>query len=151
MVGVDNSHLRMNRLEASAARDNSDVTALYLDLEPDLAEENLKTNVTVDTQTWDLLRKELLSKQPEGYDLVHVARYLHRPLMPILRDIIKPGGFIVYSTFMVPSMGRPKRPRFLLDRGELVRIFEGYEVFSFSESHYPDGRPAQYLCARKPK
>jgi len=71
--------------------------------------------------------------------------------MPVLRDIIKPGGFVVYHTFMVPSLGKPRRPRFLLNYGELAQVFSDFEVMTYREGKFPDGRPAQYLCARKPK
>ncbi|RLA01052.1 MAG: hypothetical protein DRQ47_08630, partial [Gammaproteobacteria bacterium] len=31
-------------------------------------------------------------------DLVLIMRYLHRPLFPAIKDLIKPGGAIIYST-----------------------------------------------------
>ncbi len=70
--------------------------------------------------------------------------------MPVLKSIIKPGGFILYHTFMVPSIGKPRRPRFLLNQGELLEIFSGFHVVFFKEGKYSDGRPAQFLCAQKP-
>ncbi len=50
------------------------------------------------------------------FGLVHFARYLHRPLFPLLANLVAPGGFIFYSTFMHPSHGRPKKERYGLLR-----------------------------------
>eukprot|EP00026_Physarum_polycephalum_P011762 Phypoly_transcript_12005.p1 GENE.Phypoly_transcript_12005~~Phypoly_transcript_12005.p1 ORF type:complete len:296 (-),score=23.45 Phypoly_transcript_12005:61-948(-) len=146
ILGVDNVELRLTKLHEVTAREKAHVTTLCLDLEPDLA-----PDLGAAEPNWEHVRASLLKNSSTGYDLVHVARYLHRPLMPILREIIRPGGFIVYHTFMVPSMGKPRRPRFLLNPNELLETFEGFEVVEFRESKFPDGRPAQYLCARKPK
>lgn len=145
VVGVDNVELRLNKLKEVSQREKCAVTTLCLDLEPDIALD-LGTN----EPDWEGLRSKLLSVCPGGYNLVHVARYLHRPLMPILRDLVKSGGFVVYHTFMVPSLGRPRRPRFLLNPSELVEIFADFKVIEFREDKFPDGRPAQYLCAQKP-
>jgi hypothetical protein len=57
-------------------------------------------------------------------NLVNVSRYLHRPLFPVIRALVKPGGFVVYHTFMLECIkfGRPKKPEFLLKPGELARV-----------------------------
>lgn len=42
--------------------------------------------------------------------LVHVSRYLHRPLFPVLKAMVAPGGFVLYHTFLRGSeaFGAPK-------------------------------------------
>lgn len=156
VIGVDNVQLRLSKLTEQSERENCHVATLLLDLEPDLAPSP--------SNNWDEIQAQLLCGNVgylfyvtwhhpfDGlrYDLVNVGRYLHRPLMPVLKNIIKPGGFILYHTFMVPSMGKPRRPRFLLNNGELLEIFSGFRVVFFKEGQYSDGRPAQFLCAQKP-
>jgi len=86
-----------------------------------------------------------------GYDLVHIGRYLHRPLLPKLNELVSMGGFIVYHTFMVPSLGKPKKPKFLLQVGELHDHFggDGFKIVQYRESTLEDGRPFQFICAQK--
>ena len=50
------------------------------------------------------------------YDAVLVFNYLHRPLMPALREAVKPGGRIFYETFTTrqAERGHPRNPAFLL-------------------------------------
>jgi len=56
-----------------------------------------------------------------------VTNYLHRPLMPALLDTIEPGGVLLYQTFMVGNerFGKPSRPEFLLQDGELLERVRG--------------------------
>jgi tellurite methyltransferase len=63
-----------------------------------------------------------------GYALVNVARYLHRPLLPMIAErLVAPGGIVAYHTFMDgcqhTELGRPRNPKFLLADGELARVF----------------------------
>jgi SAM-dependent methyltransferase len=59
------------------------------------------------------------------FDGVVVTNYLHRPLFPTLRDILAPGGILIYETFMAGNerFGRPSNPAFLLRPGELMDAF----------------------------
>jgi len=88
----------------------------------------------------------------DQYDLVQVFRYLHRPLLPLLDHKIKPGGYLIYQTFVegCEAFGKPKRARFILKHGELARIFSHYEILEDSEVLLEDGRPTNLFIARKP-
>lgn len=83
-------------------------------------------------------------------DLVNVSRYLHRPIMPAIADMINPGGFIVYHQFMV-GCTKPRRARFLLEEGELARFFteRGFEIIEDRVFPISDGRPCSWFLARK--
>jgi rhodanese-related sulfurtransferase len=57
-------------------------------------------------------------------DAVLVFNYLHRPLFPALRAVVKTGGRIFYETFTTrqAERGHPRNPAFLLKDGELEEM-----------------------------
>lgn len=92
----------------------------------------------------------------ERYTLVHFARFLHRPMLApetgVIPKLVAPGGFLVCHTFMEPCK-KPGKPQFLLKKNELLELFRdtfGWEIVEYQETHLHDGRPIQFLCARKP-
>ncbi len=88
-----------------------------------------------------------------AYAAVAVLNYLHRPLVPDLRAAVRPGGIVVYETFTVDQprlFGKPRRPRFLLGKGELETAFEGFEILLSREGIDAPGRAVASLVARRP-
>ena len=88
----------------------------------------------------------------ESYGLINVARYLHRPLFPVLKRLLAPKGYVVYHTFMqgCEAFGSPKNPRFLLAPNELAGLFSDYQIVQNSLITLADGRPMCCFIARKP-
>jgi SAM-dependent methyltransferase len=91
---------------------------------------------------------------PSSFDAVVVANYLHRPLFGPIVDALRPGGVLVYETFMVGNerFGRPSNPHFLLRPGELLEAVQGpLEVVAFEQGEVGTPRPAvvQRICALK--
>lgn len=86
------------------------------------------------------------------FDVVIVTHYLWRALMPKLAASIRPGGRLIYETFAQghERFGRPSRPDFLLQSGELLKAFAELQVVAFEEGlkREPDRR-IQRLCAVK--
>lgn len=87
------------------------------------------------TSTCKVWQVDLETPQFEGlpiqhYGCVMVFRYLHRPLFEQLKASVAPGGLVIYETFTVhqTDYGRPSNPDFLLKDGELLTLFEGWEV-----------------------
>lgn len=81
-----------------------------------------------------------------------VTNYLHRPLLPLLRDAVVPGGVLIYETFAVGNerFGRPRNPDFLLRPGELLALAcDGLEAVAYEHGVVDRPRPAvvQRLCA----
>ena len=71
-----------------------------------------------------------LMRGVSGVHLVHVSHYLPRPLLGWIRDhprLVAVGGSVVVHTFMrgCELLGRPTKPKFLLEAGELRGLFEG--------------------------
>lgn len=61
------------------------------------------------------------------FDAVVVTNYLWRPRLPQLLDSVRPGGLLLYETFAAEQgrVGRPCRPDFLLQPGELLTHCSG--------------------------
>ena len=87
------------------------------------------------------------------FDAVVVVSYLHRPLFPAIREALASGGVLLYETFMRgnEALGRPSRPEFLLEPGELLRAFADLSPVAFEQGQVELPRPAvlQRLCAVK--
>ena len=89
----------------------------------------------------------------QGYSAILVFRYLHRPLIPVLQNVVMPGGLIVYETFTVDQrqFGRPQNPDFLLTPDELKKRFQRWETIHYYEGIRPNpNRGIAQLVARKP-
>jgi SAM-dependent methyltransferase len=86
------------------------------------------------------------------YDAVLVFNYLHRPLMPALREATTPGGRIFYETFTIrqAERGHPRNPAFLLKDGELAALMAPFSSLRSREGEY-DGRFIASIVAERPK
>ncbi|MCG9697628.1 class I SAM-dependent methyltransferase [Shewanella sp. Isolate11] len=102
----------------------------------------LCVDLETDTPALEVAKAEYLAANQ--YDLILVFNYLHRPLFEQIKQAIKPGGFIVYETFINEQAlhGRPKNPHFLLKPKELLQQFE-----QFAPLHYFEGNVG---CEDKP-
>ncbi len=90
---------------------------------------------------------------PEGFGAVLVFRYLHRPLIPVLRGCLAPGGLLVYETYLEgqEAHGKPRNPEHLLRRGELAAWFGDWEVLEHFEGDLDDpSRVMGRMVCRKP-
>lgn len=134
MTGVDWSVDSLQRVQQLAAQQDLNITTLLRDLETDA--------------------EPLPEFKPASFDLICVARYLHRPLFPLLAELLKPGGVIIYQTFMrgceQTAIGRPRNPKFLLAPHELAEQFQGFELLLDEIEILEDGRPVSAFIARKP-
>jgi SAM-dependent methyltransferase len=69
------------------------------------------------------------------FDGIVVTNYLWRPLWPRLLDALAEGGVLIYETFAAghEQFGRPSRPDFLLQPGELLQRCAGLRVVAFED------------------
>ena len=83
------------------------------------------------------------------FDAVVVTNYLWRPLMPNLLASLASGGVLIYETFAAgnETVGKPSRPDFLLQPGELLEICKGLRVVAFEDGFINDerGQTARYV------
>jgi tellurite methyltransferase len=86
-----------------------------------------------------------------AFDAVLVFNYLHRPLMPALREALKPGGQIFYETFTTrqAERGHPRNPDFLLRDGELPDLLAPLAILRSREGEF-DGRFLASVVATRP-
>jgi SAM-dependent methyltransferase len=126
-----------------------------IDLLPDALEKAAglarRCGVTLRTIRQDLKREPFL---PRGaYSLVCVFRFLHRPLLPAIRDSVAAGGFVIYEAFHSRDSraGRgPLPPGRTLRDGELAAAFEGFAPIIARDGVPREGRRFCQLLARKP-
>lgn len=89
------------------------------------------------------------------YDGIVVSRYLFRPLLTVLAQMLAPGGVLIYETFMVGNerYGRPSSPDYLLRPDELKSVYAPLlEIRAFEQGEIKEPAPAvmQRICASRP-
>lgn len=106
--------------------------------------------VSVDTLQLDLETGEnpFTIFEPESFDLICVARYLHRPLFPYIKDLLAPNGIILYQTFL-EGCERPRNPNYILKHNELAQVFSDFEMVCDEVEYLEDGRPVSSFLACK--
>ena len=89
----------------------------------------------------------------QTFDAVVVTNYLWRPLLPAILDCVAPGGVLLYETFAAgnEAFGKPSRPDFLLQPGELLRVCAGLEVVAYQHGRLEaPTRVVQRIAAARP-
>jgi SAM-dependent methyltransferase len=66
---------------------------------------------------------------------VVVTNYLWRPLWPNILASLAPNGVLIYETFSIgnETVGKPSRPDFLLQQGELLSVCKDLRIVAFQE------------------
>ena len=79
------------------------------------------------------------------FDGVVVTNYLWRPLLAIIVESVAPGGALIYETFAVgnETVGKPSRPDFLLQPGELLRACQDLRVVAYEDGFLD--QPARFI------
>ena len=105
------------------------VTAVDRDAEALAPLSNIAELIVADIEckTWPL--------EGRTFDLVLVTNYLWRPLLPLIKAAVAPGGWLIYETFADghQTIGRPARPDFLLQPGELLQACEGLRIVGYED------------------
>lgn len=78
------------------------------------------------------------------FGAVVVTNYLWRSLFPMMCDSVAPGGVLLYETFAAgnETVGRPSRPEFLLQPGELLQRVQTagpeWRVIAYEDGFLPE-------------
>ncbi|MDH5301662.1 MAG: class I SAM-dependent methyltransferase [Gammaproteobacteria bacterium] len=95
---------------------------------------------------------------PEStFDVIVISHYLQRPLAPAIVNALKPNGLLFYQTFVrdtTPGYSGPSNPDFLLEQGELLRLFAALRPVFYREegtlgNHQLGQRNIAQLVAQK--
>lgn len=91
----------------------------------------------------------------QRYDAIINIRYLQRSLFAPFRLAIKPGGLILFETFLIDqqTLSEHRNAAYLLQRGELRAAFSDYEILVYEEGLYQSSGAPSYLArmiARSP-
>lgn len=87
----------------------------------------------------------------EAYDVIICFNYLHRPLIPAIRQGLRLGGMVVYETFLVDQarFGRPRNPDHLLEHNELLLMFRDFRCLRYHEGVVETSRAVAGIIAEK--
>ena len=124
-----------------------DRDAAALAASQDLADAGLAELITADVESgpWPCPGRQ--------FDALLVTNYLWRPLWPQLLASLAPGALLVYETFAAgnESVGKPSRPDFLLQPGELLARCAGLQVLAYEQGFLDTpARFVQRVVARQP-
>lgn len=157
VVGVDfwlGALLRAQKLVEKAEVDQDQADFFYGKVCPDTGEFLALPRSTEGGQHPFLSVNELIGHQ---YDLVLCVRFLVRSFLPRIHDLLRPGGFLLYSTFVegegLRRYGRPSGPDHVLQPGELARCWfnedTGFTVIRDEVDTTRDGREVTHFLARR--
>ncbi len=108
----------------------------FLDAQAQEAGQLPITTEYVDLETDDLQPPDLGT---ETYDVILVFFYLYRPLFPQLLKALKPGGILLYETFLLENhihRQHPRRKEFCLETNELLTLLEGFQILHYDEGDH---------------
>jgi tellurite methyltransferase len=94
----------------------------------------------------DLDRADL----PEAaYDLIVNFNFLERALIPKMKAALKPGGHIVFETYLVDQkvFGHPQNPAYLLGHNELLDLFRDFRILYYREGKVVQGEKEAFRAS----
>ena len=109
-----------------------------------LAAKARESGLSVTTRLVDLERDP--SIPTETFDLVIIFYYLQRNLIPGIIKALRPGGIVVYETFLIDNHVRYNHPRhreFCLEHNELLALFQGLRILAYREGADDQGADPQ--------
>mgnify|MGYP003385402667 CR=1 FL=1 len=95
----------------------------------------------IENGPWPLMQAD----QARQFDAVVVTNYLWRALFPRIVQSLAPGGVLIYETFAAghETVGKPTRPDFLLQPGELLRAGVDLQVVAYQNGFI--ARPERFV------
>lgn len=111
-----------------------------------------KAGVHIDTRHTDLENLESYQIESSAYNVVICFYYLQRNLFPRIKDALKPGGIILYETFLIDQhikTGHPKRREYCFEHNELLKLFPDFRILFYREGQDSKGTYKASLVAQK--
>ena len=113
-------------------------------------EASREAGVTIEARIADLESHYQIEKG--AYDVIICFNYLQRSLIPQIRDGLRPGGMVVYETFIIDQahlFGRPHNPDYLLKHNELLDMFRNFRCLRYREGIIEDKKAIAGIIAQK--
>lgn len=101
-----------------------------------LAQIALRDRLPIATVAADL--EQSVPFHANAFEVILNISYLDRSLLPQLKSALRPGGAILFDTFLIdeadqPGHGHLRNPHFTLDRYELRTLLAGLELLRYRE------------------
>lgn len=112
-----------------------------LDTLSKMAREDHLTNMTIKNLDLERDPNAPPSLGENAFDGVVVFYYLYRPLFPSILKALKPGGTLIYETFLIDNhhqFQHPRRKEFCLEHNELLQLADGLRVLHYAEGQHQD-------------
>lgn len=109
-----------------------------------------KAGVYLNARVADLEDRDY-SIPSEAYNVIICFNYLHRPLIPRIKQGLRNRGMVVYETFIVDQalFGKPRNPDHLLKHNELLRLFDDFRCLRYHEGVVGGERAIAGILAEK--
>jgi SAM-dependent methyltransferase len=117
------------------------------------AQEASNRNLALNLLQMDL---EATASLPQGpFDVISKFFYLQRSLLPIIKEILKPGGIAILRSFgkTKDATTESGNPDIILNPGELLEVFAEWDILLYEEGLEESraGGTLTGIVARKPK
>ena len=106
--------------------------------------------------SWQQADLEQIELPKTTYDLIVNFNYLQRSLIPQIKAALKPGGHVIFETYLIGQevIGHPKNPAYLLGHNELLEQFRDFRVLCYREGKFSEGEETAFragILAEKTK
>ncbi|MDD5081863.1 MAG: class I SAM-dependent methyltransferase [Dehalococcoidales bacterium] len=87
----------------------------------------------------------------DAYEVIICFNYLQRSLIPQIKAGLRPGGIVVYETFITDQaqFGKPRNPEHLLGHNELLELFRDLRCLRYREGIMEDLGAIASIVAEK--
>lgn len=125
--GVDNSQDNLNSVQKFAKEINVEISTHLVNLE-----------------------KDMFIKE-ESYDAIICFNFLQRSLIPPIIKGLRPGGVIIYETYIIDQaqFGKPSNPDYLLRHNELLELFKDFRCLRYHEGLMAERKTVAGIVAEK--
>jgi tellurite methyltransferase len=95
-----------------------------------------KDNLSVQPRVADLTEMNALSRQNDPFDFIIMSYYLDRSLFPVVKDLLKEGGYFFMETYYQSpfTQNQMVSDQFKLQSNELLAEFGDWKVLYFEEN-----------------
>jgi len=108
-----------------------------------------QAGVSIKAQVADLEKDFIIPR--DTFNVIICFNYLQRSLLPRIIEGLRPGGMVVYETYIIDQVqfGRPKNREFLLEHNELLEMFRDLRCLRYHEGVYNNKAIAGIIAQKK--